>query len=611
MRINDPSKNTGSYQGMGYKQTVFFNPVARILRIAGLSLIVLVGAGAMLARAQSGGGQAVIVPPASSGSGTLIQGQPSVGNIPVGTGSAFAAQAKPVFDVRDYTNLAATISAASTAGGGTVLVASGRYSVSAQTIPSNVTLQGMGRAATVLYCNGATDGLVISGTNASGIWIHDLTLEADSASCGKAINFSNASAGAGPADISNVEITQAGSGFWTYGLWSTFLEVANISQMHIYQSAATAVHMENASNQVRFYGLDIVGASSTNAAYLRGIELVASGPEVYGGTVQGYWTDSAINISGTLTVQPILSGVDVEDSNTTSTDGAIIVINGSSNVTLSHITGVPSVTVTGTVRGCNINGGILGAVTFGASVVNCMVESARAVSITDNGGQNGWMNTMSNSGSAYSTKIPLAQMDQIGTTSPVSATNPGANTLFTMSNGGCIYALESGGTADCILWPFSGANNTYIQYKAGQSLNIRNAGGTSNATLTDTGDSFNYEVKGTFLDGRNGTAQTAANIALGTGWGTGAAVSAVSGFDQVEQFTITAGSSGVAASPTITVTFPATAPASQICTLAQSGGSASLPNASTGAVTTASAPFTVSGTPTASATYTYVMRCGL
>lgn len=399
----------------------------------------------------------------------------------------------------------------------------------------------MGRAVTVLYCSGATDGLVVSAANASGIWIHDLTLEADNASCGKAINFSNATQGAGPADISNVEITQAGSGFWTYGLWSTFLEVANISQMHIYQSAATAVHMENASNQVRFYGLDIVGASSANAAYLRGVELVASGPEIFGGTVQGYWTDSAINISGTLTVQPILSGVDVEDSNASSSDGAIIVVNGSSNVTLSHITGVPSVEVTGTVRGCNINGGILGAVTFGASVVNCMVQSARAVSITDNGGQNGWINSMSNSGSAYSTKIPLAQMDQIGATSPVSAVNPGSNTLFTMSNGGCIYALESGGTADCILWPFSGANNTYLQYKAGQSLNIRNAGGTTNATLTDTGDSFNYELKGTFIDGRNGTAQTSGNIALGSGWGTGAAVSAVNGFDQLEQFTITAG----------------------------------------------------------------------
>ena len=115
MSISNANGYADSIQIMRHETTAYFNGVIRALRIAGLAIIVLLGA--VLAQAQSGGGQAVIVPPASSGSGTVIQGEPAVGNIPMGTGSAFAAQAKPVFDVRDYANLAATISAATTGGG--------------------------------------------------------------------------------------------------------------------------------------------------------------------------------------------------------------------------------------------------------------------------------------------------------------------------------------------------------------------------------------------------------------------------------------------------------------------------------------------------------------
>ena len=52
-----------------------------------------------------------------------------------------------------------------------------------------------------------------------------------------------------------------------------------------------------------------------------------------------------------------------------------------------------------------------------------------------------------------------------------------------------------------------------------------------------------------------GTALTSANFALGSGWGTTAAISAVSGHDSAWKLTITAGGAGITTLPTLTLTF--------------------------------------------------------
>jgi hypothetical protein len=331
-------------------------------------------------------------------------------------GNSAIARSTSLFDVRDYPSIAATVAAASAAGGGEVFIPPGSYAISDLVIPPAIRLQGI-RGATILKCTGASDGLVISARYAGDIAIQYLTLEADSASCGKAIYFSNATEGAGGIFIGDVSVTRSGSGIWAYGLWSTFWESSDVSSLRIFQSAATAIHMENASNLVRFHGLDITGASSANPIFQRGIELINSEPQ-FGGTVQGYFADSAIAVSGNEGFSSAaFFGLDVEDANISSTDGANIVIRGVSNVSLIHIVGGPSVTVTGIVRGCNIEGGRLGAIVFDAQVQNCMVMNGRAAFITDNSHYNGWMNEENTSGAAYKTKMPFSDVEAPGATS--------------------------------------------------------------------------------------------------------------------------------------------------------------------------------------------------
>lgn len=286
----------------------------------------------------------------------------------------------------------------------------GVHVISNLAVGSDVWLVGV-RGQSILQCAGSGDGLVIAGIFAHDIRIENLTLEAASASCGKAINFSNATYGAGPVTIRDVDITStnAGATIWAFGLWSTFLEKANVESLNIYQAAAVGVHMENASNQVRFTGLDITGASEESGVFLRGIELIQSGPEFFGGTVEGYFSESAIRIAGPLTVQPSFVAPDVVNSNSAPGDGADIVVSAASNVSFLGVTGASSTLVTGTVRGCSIQGGVLGAVTFGVDVIGCMISSARVASITDQNGMNGWINIQTTNGSQMDDKIPWGQ----------------------------------------------------------------------------------------------------------------------------------------------------------------------------------------------------------
>jgi hypothetical protein len=331
-------------------------------------------------------------------------------------------QSKSSFDVRDYPSIAAAVNAASAAGGGEVLIPPGSYAIANLVIPPGIRLQGV-RGATILKCNGASDGLIVSAKYAGDIVIQYLTLEADSTFCGKAIYFSNAAEGAGGISIADVSVTKSGGGMWAYGVWSTFWESSDVSSLRIFQSVATAIHMENASNLVRFHGLDITGASSANSAFQRGIELINSEPQFFGGTVQGYFADSAIIVSGNEAFSSAgFYGLDVEDANTSSTDGANIVIRRACNVSVIHIVGSPSVMVTGIVRGCNIEGGRLGAVIFDAQVQDCMVMNGRAASITDNSHYNGWMNEENASGAAYKTKIPFSDVEDRNAASATQAT---------------------------------------------------------------------------------------------------------------------------------------------------------------------------------------------
>lgn len=131
---------------------------------------------------------------------------------------------------------------------------------------------------------------------------------------------------------------------------------------------------------------------------------------------------------------------------------------------------------------------------------------------------------------------------------------------------------------------------------------------STTGSFTTTGTAGTGTVRSTWLLGDQGTAQSSGNIAI-SGWGSGAAVSAVTGYSQRTQFTITAGTSP-SASPTIIVTFPDTAPVAPVCYAVATGGNDTISTLSTGTPsTTTSGTLTWVGTPTNTKTYKFLVDC--
>jgi hypothetical protein len=107
----------------------------------------------------------------------------------------------------------------------------------------------------------------------------------------------------------------------------------------------------------------------------------------------------------------------------------------------------------------------------------------------------------------------------------------------------------------------------------------------------------------------SGTAQTAGNIALTSGWGT-STVGTVSGNTKAQRWIVTA--AGVpAAGPVITNTFPKAFLNGMVplCTLQQEGGTFGVLTNPVITTTNTTATITFTGTPVAAQTYTFVLHC--
>jgi hypothetical protein len=84
----------------------------------------------------------------------------------------------------------------------------------------------------------------------------------------------------------------------------------------------------------------------------------------------------------------------------------------------------------------------------------------------------------------------------------------------------------------------------------------------------------------------------------------------VTGYTQVEQFTVTAGASP-SKNPTISITFPMAFPQTPICSASHTGGTNPVISFFTTSVTRSAAVFTLQGIPTAIDTMVVLVRCGL
>lgn len=112
------------------------------------------------------------------------------------------------------------------------------------------------------------------------------------------------------------------------------------------------------------------------------------------------------------------------------------------------------------------------------------------------------------------------------------------------------------------------------------------------------------------IQSAQGVAQTAGNIALSAGWGSTAAVSAVSGQGNRFRFTITSSGTGQAANPTITSTLPTAFAVAPLCNAQQTGGTGGIVVIKSGTETTTSTgAMTWVGTPVAASTYIIDVTC--
>lgn len=104
-----------------------------------------------------------------------------------------------------------------------------------------------------------------------------------------------------------------------------------------------------------------------------------------------------------------------------------------------------------------------------------------------------------------------------------------------------------------------------------------------------------------------GTAQTAAKIALTSGWST-STVGSVSGASLISQWTVTVAGTP-AANPVITVTFPTAFLQAPLCQYQQEGGTFGVVTNPTITTTATAATLTFAGTPVAAQTYNMTLSC--
>lgn len=233
----------------------------------------------------------------------------------------------------------------------------------------------------------------------------------------------------------------------------------------------------------------------------------------------------------------------------------------------------------------------------------------------------------SNSLSAYTVNTFNANSALLQLSAEAVGAGAGNVHYLLKQNGALVQDLSAplaGSAAFSTITP--GTNNGALFIGAGGSLGVTGGGLINSTTLlngswlapgacigcTTPNPGQFTNLQSTWSLSNLGTAQSGGNISI-TGWGSGAAVSAVSGYGQRATFTITAGTAPLALNPTIALTFPTAAPAAPICTPRQDdGGTGIVAELSIGTPsTTGCGTVTWLQTPVSGATYIFTMDARL
>ncbi len=265
-----------------------------------------------------------------------------------------------------------------------------------------------------------------------------------------------------------------------------------------------------------------------------------------------------------------LAGTDILESNSTS-------VNLVDNILAYSGTGL---TISGcTLNPCIVRGGLITGNTTAA--LNVSTGSVVNVYGTRFGGAGATTKLIVNDGTS-TTKLFGVQLGQ-GATGAIGISN---------LSGGSVYATG-------ISWTISSGTPTEVN-NAGNFFDL--GGNNLTGPITNSGAWYGSASI-------TGTAQVSGNITP-TGWGTGAAVSSVSGDSRAEQFTVTAGTSP-SANPTLAIIFATSFSVAPVCTVQQIGGTGIVSDVTQSTLpTTTGVTLTWQATPTSAATYIFSVRCG-
>jgi hypothetical protein len=183
---------------------------------------------------------------------------------------------------------------------------------------------------------------------------------------------------------------------------------------------------------------------------------------------------------------------------------------------------------------------------------------------------------------------------------------------FTFLNGVSTSNLSIYGTFARQTWvnTSSPVDQRAFLLKSGTTFDIRSI----KDDLTDLGgilslDHTNLQTGVKWLKASLATALVTGDFALSAGWGSTAAVSAVTGTDQGWQITVTANGTGIAANPTVTLTFhDGTKTNAPICVSKMAGGTGTITPLAEAPTATTNV-LTFNGTPVAASTYILSSVC--
>lgn len=384
--------------------------------------------------------------------------------------------------------------------GGEVFIPCGSYSsASAITIAKNdVIVRGSG-ACTIVQFTGATHGFVIDASSAARLRIKlsDMVIRTSNAGGLHAIEGNAPTWGISRTVVDNVWIDATGSGKWTAAIYGDNWQSSDFYAVHLEANTtglpgfSIGLQLQNFSNALTFHGLKIQGPNCASGSVNRAIQLTnITDLFIFGGTFQGCFGQSALFSTAS---SPHIYGVHIENTQAAPSDGQDVVLNGASvNTSFSGIQG-GSFNIgsgAGSVRNCSISASEVAAVTLGVNTSQCTVVSTRAASITDNqtAGGNTLVGNGTSGGATFANKLTLDLLTANTTSVPGVAPVAGAAQVFT--NGGTVYARDSGGTALTVWIPMSASNQSFLQYKAGGLLAIRNTTPTTKVQFDDTNTTF-------------------------------------------------------------------------------------------------------------------------